>query len=145
MIWFVIKVVLCIFVFVWLRGTLPRLRYDQFMHLGWKVLIPINLIWILAVTSIHVLRDRGWSSWEATLVPLAIVLIIVVVPVLMALEGAAARRAADRIAEDEAAAQQPPTFPIPPLDLVVPNPPKRLATTSAGAPNALRTKDESDD
>jgi hypothetical protein len=92
-----------------------------------------------------VLRDRGWSSWEATLVPLAIVLIIVVVPVLMALEGSAARRAADRIAEEEAAAQQPPTFPIPPLDLVVPKPPKRLATTSAGAPNALRTKDESDD
>jgi NADH-quinone oxidoreductase subunit H len=145
MIWFVIKVVLCIFVFVWLRGTLPRLRYDQFMHLGWKVLIPINLVWILAVTSIHVLRDRGWSSWEATLVPLAIVLVIVVVPVLMVLEGAAARRAADRAAEDAEAAQQPTTFPIPPLDLVVPTPPRRLATTSAGAPNALRTKDESDD
>ncbi|HEU5009021.1 MAG TPA: NADH-quinone oxidoreductase subunit NuoH [Jatrophihabitantaceae bacterium] len=145
MLWFVIKVVLCIFVFVWLRGTLPRLRYDQFMHLGWKVLIPINLVWILAVTSIHVLRDRGWSSWEATLVPLAIVLIIVVVPVLMTLEGAAARRAADRLAEEAAAAQQPTTFPIPPLDLVVPTPPKRLATASAGAPNALPTKDESDD
>ena len=47
--WFVAKVVLAIFVFVWLRGTLPRLRYDQFMHLGWKVLLPINLVWILAV------------------------------------------------------------------------------------------------
>jgi NADH-quinone oxidoreductase subunit H len=130
MLWFVIKVVLCIFVFVWLRGTLPRLRYDQFMQLGWKVLIPINLVWILAVTAIHVLRDRGWDSWKATALPLALVLIVVVIPALMVLEGAAARRTADRVAEDEAAARLEPTFPIPPMDLVVPTP-KRLATTSA--------------
>ena len=71
-IWFIIKVVVIIFVFVWLRGTLPRLRYDQFMHLGWKVLIPVNLVWILAVTSIHVLRDREWPAWKATAVPLAL-------------------------------------------------------------------------
>ena len=38
---------LLLFVFVWLRGTLPRLRYDQFMRFGWKVLIPVNLVWIL--------------------------------------------------------------------------------------------------
>ena len=130
MLWFVIKVVLCIFVFVWLRGTLPRLRYDQFMHLGWKVLIPINLVWILAVTAIHVLRDRGWDSWKATALPLALVLILVVIPALMVLEGASARRAAERAEDDEAAARLEPTFPIPPMDLVVPTP-KRLATTSA--------------
>ena len=38
-----------IFGFIWLRGSLPRLRYDQFMSLGWKVLIPISLAWIVAV------------------------------------------------------------------------------------------------
>ena len=64
------------------------------MALGWKVLIPINLVWILAVTAIHVLRDRGWESWKATALPLAIVLLVVVVPALMMLEGASARRAA---------------------------------------------------
>jgi NADH-quinone oxidoreductase subunit H len=119
--WFVGKVVLGIFIFVWLRGTLPRLRYDQFMAFGWKVLIPINLVWILAVTAIHVLRDRGWDSWKATALPLAIVLLVVIVPALMIAEGAAARRAAAREAEAEDEAETPLTFPIPPMDLVVPS------------------------
>src|SRR5437868_1934945 len=105
MLWFTLKVIAIIFVFVWLRGTLPRLRYDQFMSFGWKVLIPINLVWILAVTAIHVLRDRGWPKWEATAVPLAIVLLVVVVPALIVMEGASARRAAARLDEEDEAAR----------------------------------------
>jgi NADH-quinone oxidoreductase subunit H len=135
--WFVIKVVIGIFVFVWLRGTLPRLRYDQFMAFGWKVLIPINLVWILAVTAIHVLRDRGWETWKATALPLAIVLLLVVVPVLMVLEGSAARRAAQRLDEDDEAAQQPQVFPTPPMDLVVPPPPKAKPMASVSIPTAI--------
>lgn len=46
---FVVKVQLIFSVFVWLRGTLPRFRYDQFMNLGWKALIPISLVWIVLV------------------------------------------------------------------------------------------------
>src|SRR3954453_4487211 len=42
--WFLAKVLVFIFVFIWLRGTLPRLRYDQFMKFGWKVLIPVSLV-----------------------------------------------------------------------------------------------------
>lgn len=42
--WFVLKVQLLISLFVWLRGTLPWFRYDQFMNLGWKWLIPISLV-----------------------------------------------------------------------------------------------------
>jgi NADH-quinone oxidoreductase subunit H len=135
MLWFTGKVVAIIFVFVWLRGTLPRLRYDQFMAFGWKVLIPINLVWILAVTSIRVLRDRGWPSWEAVGVPLAIVVLVVVVPGLVIWEGAVARRAAERMAADEAAEREPQTFPTPPMDLVVPTTPKRLVP--AGTPEEL--------
>jgi NADH-quinone oxidoreductase subunit H len=132
-VWFVIKIVAIIFVFVWLRGTLPRLRYDQFMHLGWKVLIPINLVWILAVTSIHVLRDRDWPAWKATGVPLALVLLLVVVPTLMMWEGAIARRSATRESDDADEAELGPTFPTPPMDLVVPKP-KRLASATVSRP-----------
>ena len=146
-IWFVAKIVLIIFVFVWLRGTLPRLRSDQFMHLGWKVLIPINLVWILAVTTIHVLRDRDWPAWKATAIPLALVLLLVVVPALMMLEGAAARRAADREDEDADEAELTQTFPTPPMDLVVPQttPPKRLTPASVRTPTSAIAEGEGPD
>ena len=75
--WFFGKVLAFIFFFIWLRGTLPRLRYDQFMALGWKYLIPISLGWIVAVATIRAIsldggidrqyllidhRRRAWSS-----------------------------------------------------------------------------------
>ena len=144
-IWFVAKVVIGIFVFVWLRGTLPRLRYDQFMAFGWKVLIPINLVWILAVTSIHVLRDRGWDTWKATALPLAIVLIVVVIPVLMVLEGSSARRQAENLEDDELAAREKPTFPTPPMDLVVPPARKPKPMASVSSPASLEKGDGADD
>ena len=53
---FVVKVLVFIFVFIWLRGTLPRLRYDQFMRLGWKVLIPAAIGWLLMVATVRALN-----------------------------------------------------------------------------------------
>ena len=61
-IWFVIKVQLFISFFVWLRGTLPRFRYDQFMKLGWKVLIPVALVWIIAFATLQSLRTLVTSG-----------------------------------------------------------------------------------
>ncbi|MGH8860969.1 MAG: NADH-quinone oxidoreductase subunit NuoH [Jatrophihabitantaceae bacterium] len=145
MLWFVAKVVVGIFVFVWLRGTLPRLRYDQFMAFGWKVLIPINLVWILAVTAIHVLRDRGWEAWKATALPLAIVLLLVVVPALMVLEGSSARRAARRADEDEAEAGEQRSFPTPPMDLVVPTGRRARPMATVSAPGAIEKGDGADE
>jgi NADH-quinone oxidoreductase subunit H len=57
--WFFLKTLGFIFFFVWLRGTLPRMRYDQFMDFGWKVLIPVSLAWIIAVGVIHKLDREG--------------------------------------------------------------------------------------
>jgi len=55
--WFVLKVSVLLFVFIWIRATLPRFRYDRLMHMGWKVLIPAGLVWVLATGAIVVLPD----------------------------------------------------------------------------------------
>jgi NADH-quinone oxidoreductase subunit H len=56
-VWFCAKVVAFSFLFIWVRGTLPRLRYDQLMHFGWKVLTPLALVNILATGWFLVLKQ----------------------------------------------------------------------------------------
>ena len=56
--WFILKVCLCMFTFVWVRATFPRYRYDQLMRLGWKVFLPISLVWL--VLTAFVLKLAGW-------------------------------------------------------------------------------------
>jgi NADH-quinone oxidoreductase subunit H len=58
LVWFLLKVVAVIFVFVWVRATIPRFRYDRLMSFGWKVLIPWGLVWVLATGAIVVLPDE---------------------------------------------------------------------------------------
>ncbi len=60
--WFMLKVQLLISLFVWLRGTLPRFRYDQFMTLGWKWLIPISLVWVMLIATFRIARNLAWFS-----------------------------------------------------------------------------------
>ncbi|CAM2983844.1 NADH-quinone oxidoreductase subunit NuoH [Streptomyces albus] len=62
--WFTAKLAVLIFVFIWLRGTLPRVRYDQFMKLGWKVLIPVALVWLMLVATVRAMRNEGWDYSE---------------------------------------------------------------------------------
>jgi NADH-quinone oxidoreductase subunit H len=57
-VWWGGKVAVVLFVFIWLRGTLPRVRYDQLMHLGWKVLIPVAAVWILITATGVALAGR---------------------------------------------------------------------------------------
>jgi NADH-quinone oxidoreductase subunit H len=118
--WFVVKVFLLLFGYVWLRGTLPRVRYDQLMAIGWKFLIPVSIVWILLVATV-----RAWrldSSSKAPYVVLGIVIVLILALITMwdsaAQQRAARYAAAESAAETEAGTTEPGTgFPVPPLDL----------------------------
>jgi NADH-quinone oxidoreductase subunit H len=75
--WFMGKVLFFLFVFIWLRGTLPRLRYDQFMRFGWTRLMPLALVWILAVATIRTVNLRGGidRQWLYVVVALCVVVL----------------------------------------------------------------------
>ncbi len=79
MVWFFGKVFAFIFVFIWLRGTLPRLRYDQFMKFGWKVLIPVSIAWILIVAVARYLRSTGGLESRNLLFAASAVLFLIVI------------------------------------------------------------------
>ena len=108
-----------LFVFVWLRGTMPRLRYDQFMRFGWKVLIPINLVWILALAGVKVMQNSH-------LVDVAKKVVdhrgrrssLVAAPFLLAPAEADADSQPGDVPPQEGG------FPVPPMDLTVPPSPR---------------------
>jgi len=79
-IWFIGKIVLFQFMFIWLRGTLPRYRYDQFMKFGWKFLLPASIAWIMVVATARGLRNNmNWDSSSMLTkigIPVAVVLLL---------------------------------------------------------------------
>lgn len=57
-VWFLVKIALVLFVFIWVRATFPRYRYDQLMRLGWKVFLPVSLFWLVLTSGVVVAMDR---------------------------------------------------------------------------------------
>jgi NADH-quinone oxidoreductase subunit H len=74
-VWFFAKLLVFLVCYVWLRATLPRLRYDQLMDLGWKKLIPLSLFWLLLIAALRIGRDEGWE-WYWVFTGAAVVFIV---------------------------------------------------------------------
>jgi NADH-quinone oxidoreductase subunit H len=135
LLWFTIKLLILLFVFVWLRGTMPRLRYDQFMRFGWKVLIPISLVWILALAGIKVMQgNTSLTTWQKALIIIAAVL-------LVSLPFLRSPKPSDTVPPGEVAPHEG-GFPVPPMDLTVP-PSPRLRRIEASREPAEREPAES--
>jgi NADH-quinone oxidoreductase subunit H len=115
-IWFMGKVLFFIFLFIWLRGTLPRLRYDQFMAFGWKVLIPISVVWIVAVAGIRVIDLKGGFD-SRVLIGAAAVLALIALATMFIPE----KKAPEESAEAEPFDAFAGGYPVPPMPDPVPN------------------------
>jgi NADH-quinone oxidoreductase subunit H len=57
LLWFLVKLFAMLFLYIWIRATVPRFRYDRLMSFGWKVLIPVGLLWVLFTGSVIVLPE----------------------------------------------------------------------------------------
>jgi NADH-quinone oxidoreductase subunit H len=120
--WFLIKVFILLFCYIWLRGTLPRVRYDQLMAIGWKILIPVSIVWILLTATV-----RSWRQDTHDTIPYVVGGVVLVVIIVLAgmWDTAAQQRAARYAAADSASASEAGrdvpmgagSFPVPPLDL----------------------------
>ncbi|MCH7232834.1 NADH-quinone oxidoreductase subunit NuoH [Glycomyces sp. L485] len=134
LVWFFGKVMAFLFFYVWLRGTLPRFRYDQFMRLGWKVLVPVSLVWIMVLAAMNIGLDSGNE-----------------LPTRIAFTGGAAivvmaliffwptRKPYEPPAEPDTGLGG---FPVPPMDLAVPPNPRGLTELETREPATAGAADD---
>jgi NADH-quinone oxidoreductase subunit H len=130
-IWFFAKLFLLLFGFIWLRGTLPRLRYDQFMQLGWKVLVPINLLWIVIIVTFRAVSRSGGLSVGQIMIGIGVTVVLIVLLSQLLPE--------KQLPDDDYVPITGGGFPLPPLDLKVPETtPRQKALAKAKAKAAKR-------
>ncbi len=113
-VWFFTKVITFFFVFVWLRGTLPRLRYDQFMQFGWKVLIPVSILWILVVATLRVLSLQG--APRSVVIAFATTVVVLIMAVNIGFENSKKKKE-DAVADGDN--KEAPSFAVPSLPMEV--------------------------
>jgi len=124
--WFVGKLMAFIFLYIWLRGTLPRLRYDQFMKFGWKALIPVSLGWIILVATVRAVGREVEVQRNYLLIAAGVIALIAVVSLFLP-------------AKEEKAAEEPEAefdafaggYPVPPP----------IGSTPAPAASTVRSED----
>ncbi|GAA2064876.1 MULTISPECIES: NADH-quinone oxidoreductase subunit NuoH [Streptomyces] len=151
LLWFTLKMLAVIFFFIWVRASLPRVRYDQFMVAGWKVLIPAALVWLMLVATVRAMQNEGYGFRDIVLWVvggvIALLLISFVVDIFR-------DRADERREAEEAARAEEPFdpmaggFPVPPLPgqtlPPVPRRPSRGPTAKVGAAEATDTADRAE-
>lgn len=122
--WFLGKVMFFVFIFIWLRGSLPRLRYDQFMAFGWKRLIPISLVWIVAVGTIRAISLDGGIDRQYLLIGIGVLAVVFLALFFIG----------DKVAAEETTEPTPSAggFPVPPM-------PAGGAVRGAAEPLTFRT------
>src|SRR3954454_9422686 len=129
LLWWLVKVLILLFGFIWLRATLPRMRYDQFMRFGWKVLIPVNLVWIVFLAGVRIANDR-LDRTEKWLVIGGVVIVVLLIAMLWP----TARKPRQLSIEEQLAARPPGSSPVPPIDLQVPPSPRARRAVAERAP-----------